>query len=115
MYAPLPAPDPVAAEHSARLLAHIRDAIEHAGGCIDFARYMALALYAPGLGYYAAGATKLGPSGDFVTAPELSPVFGQAIAAQLAPLVRSGLPAILEAGPGRRAPPAASRRNSTRC
>jgi SAM-dependent MidA family methyltransferase len=103
MYAPLPAPDPVAAEHSARLLTHIRDAIERAGGSVDFAHYMALALYAPGLGYYAAGATKLGPSGDFVTAPELSPAFGQAIAAQLAPLVRSGLPAILEAGPGRAA------------
>ena len=57
---------------SAALVAEIRDEIERAGGWIDFARYMELALYAPGLGYYSAGSTKLGAAGDFVTAPELS-------------------------------------------
>ena len=46
-----------------------------AGGCVPFARYMELALYAPGLGYYAAGATKLGAAGDFVTAPEMTPLY----------------------------------------
>ena len=59
---------------SAALVAEIRREIERAGGWIDFARYMELALYAPGLGYYSAGSTKLGAAGDFVTAPELSPI-----------------------------------------
>ena len=64
-----------------------------AGGWITFARYMELALYAPGLGYYAAGATRFGAAGDFVTAPEMTPLYARALAVQVA--------AILDAAPGR--------------
>ena len=76
----LPAPDSEAAAHSAVLLARIRERIAQAGGWISFADYMALCLYAPALGYYMAGARKLGADGDFITAPELSPLFGQCLA-----------------------------------
>ncbi len=76
------------------------DEIAASGGSIGFARYMELALYAPGLGYYMAGARKLGRDGDFVTAPEISPLFGRALARQIAPLVAGGLSEILEIGAG---------------
>jgi SAM-dependent MidA family methyltransferase len=79
---PLPAPDPTAAAHGARLLDHLRAEIAAAGGAISFARFMELALYAPGLGYYRAGTRKFGPGGDFVTAPELSPLFSRCLARQ---------------------------------
>ncbi|MFN7756144.1 MAG: class I SAM-dependent methyltransferase, partial [Betaproteobacteria bacterium] len=71
----LPAPSPDAAAHSARLLRHVADLLDTAGGWIGFDRYMEAVLYAPGLGYYTAGARKLGDAaagGDFVTAPEIS-------------------------------------------
>ena len=61
----------------------VRAEIAAGGGCIPFARYMDLVLYARGLGYYAAGARKLGAAGDFVTAPELTPLFGSAVATQV--------------------------------
>ncbi len=77
------APDP-GEQHSERLGALIREQIEAAGGALPFDRFMDLALYAPGLGYYAAGAAKLGAQGDFVTAPELSPLFGRCVATQCA-------------------------------
>ncbi len=96
----LPIPPAAALELSARLHALICGDIAATGGWISFARYMELALYAPGLGYYSAGSRKLGPAGDFVTAPELSPLFGRALARQLAELLRQGLPAILELGAG---------------
>jgi SAM-dependent MidA family methyltransferase len=96
----LPEPDPSARAHSERVVAHIRAAMQSAGGAIDFARYMDLALYAPGLGYYSAGSRKLGRDGDFTTAPEISPLFGQAIARQLAPLIAGGLDEIMEIGAG---------------
>jgi len=76
----LPEPDAEARAHSERLRAHIADVIREAGGAIPFSRYMELALYAPGLGYYSAGATKFGAAGDFVTAPELGPLFARSIA-----------------------------------
>ena len=83
----LPAPDADARVHSER----VRDAIEHAiaaaGGFLPFDRYMQIALYAPGLGYYVAGARKFGAGGDFVTAPELTPLFGRTLAAQIAPIL----------------------------
>ena len=63
----LPEPTPEAREHSERVAAHIREEIAAGGGWISFARYMELALYAPGLGYYSAGSRKLGKAGDFVT------------------------------------------------
>jgi len=77
---PLPEPDSAAREHSAHLVALIRARL--AASPLPFVDYMALALYAPGLGYYVAGAPKFGAEGDFVTAPELSPLFGRCLAAQ---------------------------------
>lgn len=76
-----PTPDLPALAHSQQLLALVRDEITRHGG-ISFARYMELALYAPGLGYYSAGAHKFGAAGDFVTAPEISPLFSRCIAKQ---------------------------------
>ena len=96
----LPAPDPAALEHSNRLCDAIRHDLRRAGGWISFARYMELALYAPGLGYYCGGARKFGAAGDFVTAPELSPLFGRALAAQAAQIMAASAPHILEAGAG---------------
>jgi SAM-dependent MidA family methyltransferase len=75
--------------HSARLTAVIRDQIASNGGALPFWRFMELALYAPGLGYYSAGATKLGRDGDFVTAPELGPLFAECVADALAPVLVS--------------------------
>lgn len=98
--ATLPPPEPFALEHSERVLSHIRTQIESANGWISFARYMELALYAPLLGYYSAGAHKLGAGGDFVTAPELTPLFGQALAKPVAGLMQASRPSILELGAG---------------
>ena len=70
------------------------------GGWISFARYMELALYAPGLGYYSAGAHKFGEAGDFITAPELSPLFGRTLARQMAEIMAHSSPHILELGAG---------------
>ncbi len=83
-------PEPSADEHahSERVAALIRDEIAAAGGALDFARYMELALYAPGLGYYSAGAAKFGAAGDFVTAPELGFVFARCLARAVAPVLR---------------------------
>ncbi len=93
-------PDP-AARHSARLTALIRAEIAAAGGTLPFDRFMDLALYAPGLGYYVAGATKFGAAGDFVTAPEISPLFGECVAVQCAEaLARLGGGEVLEFGAG---------------
>ena len=75
----LPAPHADAIQHSQRLVDTIAAEIK-AQGPITFQRYMELALYAPGLGYYSAGAQKFGADGDFVTAPEISPIFSQCLA-----------------------------------
>src|SRR5436190_13044206 len=83
----LPEPVAEARAHSERVAAALRAAIVSNGGYIPFARYMDLALYAPGLGYYAAGAKKLGAAGDFVTAPELTPLFATALATQVAAIL----------------------------
>src|SRR6478752_6632553 len=96
----LPAPAPEAAAHSQALAEHIANAIVAEGDWIPFSRYMELALYSPGLGYYAAGARKFGAQGDFVTAPEISPLFGQCIARQAAQVVESAGGEVLELGPG---------------
>src|SRR5690554_2570527 len=74
--------------HSERLQALIREQIDDAGGAIPFWRFMELCLYAPGLGYYSAGATKFGAAGDFVTAPELGPLFAACTADAVAPVLR---------------------------
>jgi SAM-dependent MidA family methyltransferase len=96
----LPPPPPDAQALSDQLSTLIANEIRIAGGWISFARYMELALYAPGLGYYSAGSRKLGVQGDFVTAPELSPLFGRCIARQLAQLQGEGLHTVLEIGAG---------------
>ncbi len=96
----LPLPPPAALELSARLQALIRGEIQSGGGWISFARYMELALYAPGLGYYSAGSHKLGAAGDFITAPELSPLFGRTLARQVAELLAQDIPDIVELGAG---------------
>jgi SAM-dependent MidA family methyltransferase len=96
----LPAPTPEAAQHSARLADFIRRDIAAQGGWITFARYMELALYAPGLGYYTAGAHKFGEAGDFITAPELSPLFGRTLARQAIEIIAHSAPHILELGAG---------------
>ena len=100
MPASLPAPSSEALQHSARLIEFIRQDIAAKGGWISFARYMELALYAPGLGYYTAGAHKFGEAGDFITAPELSPLFGRTLARQAAEIMSHSAPHILELGAG---------------
>jgi SAM-dependent MidA family methyltransferase len=82
MVSGLPPPSPEAATHSELLTDLIRAEITRSGGGISFARFMELALYEPGLGYYSAGLTKFGPEGDFITAPEISPLFARCLARQ---------------------------------
>lgn len=96
----LPTPAPDAQKHSQQLLMLIEHEIAVAGGWIDFARFMQLALYAPQLGYYTAGSQKFGAGGDFVTAPEISPLFAQTLAQQVAQIMRVSPGSILELGAG---------------
>jgi SAM-dependent MidA family methyltransferase len=96
----LPQPAAPALAHSAELRHAIRREIEQRGGWMPFARFMELALYAPGLGYYNAGAQKFGAAGDFVTAPELSALFGRTLAQQIAEIMQLSAPHILELGAG---------------
>ena len=97
----LPAPDPAAAAHSARVFDHICTAIAAAGGALSFAQFMDLALYAPGLGYYCAGTHKFGADGDFITAPELSPLFSRCLARQGQEILNAlGGGMVLELGAG---------------
>ncbi|HEV8441939.1 MAG TPA: SAM-dependent methyltransferase [Steroidobacteraceae bacterium] len=86
--------------HASRVAAHIREFITEQGGAIGFDTFMRLALYAPGLGYYSAGATKFGGDGDFVTAPEISRLFSQCVARQAAEILADGGGEILELGAG---------------
>jgi SAM-dependent MidA family methyltransferase len=97
----LPQPDDASATHSARVVDHICARIENAGGRISFAEFMHEVLYAPGLGYYSAGSTKFGSDGDFITAPEVSSVFGRVLARQCAEVL-SGISngAVFEIGAG---------------
>lgn len=96
----LPAPDGNALAASRALVERMRAELRAHGNWMSFSRYMELALYEPGLGYYAAGSAKLGRGGDFVTAPELGPLFAQTLAAQVAPLLEAAGGAILELGAG---------------
>ncbi|SCY54600.1 SAM-dependent methyltransferase, MidA family [Nitrosospira sp. Nl5] len=99
----LPTPSEAAFQHSRAVLELIRAEIAAAGGWISFARYMELALYTPGMGYYSGGAAKFGGAGDFVTAPEISSLFGMAVArqaAQVLQLMDGGGGDILEFGAG---------------
>ena len=82
---------PVSADalaHSQRASAFLRAQIQGQGGWMPFSQWMHHVLYAPGLGYYAAGSVKLAEatmsiSGDFVTAPQLTPLFGHTLARQV--------------------------------
>jgi len=96
----LPPPSPEASAHSGEVVAAIGREIAARGGWIPFARFMELALYAPGLGYYSAGARKFGAAGDFVTAPEMSAFFGRALARQAAQVMEASQPLLLEVGAG---------------
>jgi SAM-dependent MidA family methyltransferase len=97
-------PDALSADeelHMRRVILHLRAEIDQGGGWIDFERYMDIVLYQPGLGYYSAGAEKLGRGGDFTTAPELSPLFGACVAQQCADVLETlGGGSILEIGAG---------------
>ncbi len=97
---PLPEPAAPALEHSHAVSVAIAAEIAAGGGWISFARFMELALYAPGLGYYSAGLDKFGAGGDFVTAPEISALFGQAVARQAAQVLRETRGDVLEIGAG---------------
>jgi len=98
MSLPVPSSDALAASHALQHL--IAAEIERNSGAISFARYMELALYAPGLGYYSGGSAKLGKDGDFTTSPELSPLFGAALAKVAAAIIAQSAPNILEFGAG---------------
>jgi len=96
----LPAPGDLAQQHSEKLISLIKTEIDNNDGAISFKRYMDLALYAPGLGYYTAGSAKLGEEGDFITAPEISPLFSQSLANSILPALDKEQ-IILEVGAGR--------------
>lgn len=81
--------DSVAQQHSQKLIAHIIQQINSHGGQISFTDFMHAALYAPGLGYYNAGAIKFGAAGDFVTAPELGGLFAKCLAKQCVQILKS--------------------------
>ncbi|MEJ2315684.1 MAG: SAM-dependent methyltransferase [Gammaproteobacteria bacterium] len=97
----LPAPSPDERDHSARLQQAVCEASAECGGCLGFDRYMEMALYGPGLGYYTAGRRKFGQEGDFITAPEISPLFARCIAHALRPVLRAcDAPDVVEFGAG---------------
>ena len=96
----LPPPSSDAQTASDALCRQLAAEIAAADGWISFSRFMERALYAPGLGYYAGGAHKFGAAGDFVTAPELSPLFAQTLAAQAAQVMALSAPHVLEVGAG---------------
>jgi SAM-dependent MidA family methyltransferase len=101
--APHPILPPLSADeqqHSAALASQLRETIAAAGGWISFERFMELALYAPGLGYYSAGSAKIGAAGDFVTAPEISDLFSRCVACQCAEVLSGTGGEILELGAG---------------
>lgn len=96
----LPEPSSDALNASRALCELISSEIQRDGGWISFAKYMELVLYAPNLGYYSGGAAKLGKDGDFTTAPEITPLFGAALAHVAADLMAQSSPQIMEFGAG---------------
>jgi len=97
----LPDPTPEEAARENALCALIRSESSAAHGVLPFSRFMELALYAPGLGYYTGGRQQFGEMGDFVTAPELGSVFARCLARQCAQVLEACGGEILEAGAGR--------------
>jgi len=97
----LPTPDDAATDVSHRLLELICARAQEEGGALGFDRFMELALYAPGLGYYSGAARKFGRAGDFVTAPEMSPLFSRCLAVQVEQVLAAlGGGTVLEFGAG---------------
>jgi SAM-dependent MidA family methyltransferase len=97
----LPVLTPEQAAHAERVMRALHERLAANSGWLAFDDYLRLVLYAPGLGYYSAGSTKFGADGDFVTAPELSALFGRCLAAQCAPLLHAvGGGDLLELGAG---------------
>ena len=97
---PLPVPDSDALAASHALQQQIAAEIAAHDGAIPFSRFMELALYAPRLGYYSGGSAKLGARGDFTTAPEMTPLFGSAVARTAAAIMGQSAPHLLEFGAG---------------
>lgn len=97
----LPPLSPAEAAHCERVAGHLRWLITGGGGWLPFSGFMDAALYAPGLGYYMAGQSRIGAGGDFVTAPEVSPLFARCLAIQVAELLeRTGGGDLVEYGAG---------------
>ena len=96
----LPVPEPEALAISQELCGVIGQRIERAGGWIGFDSFMATALYEPGLGYYSGSSRKFGRGGDFVTAPEISPLFGACVANQCAQWLAGRADGVVEFGAG---------------
>jgi SAM-dependent MidA family methyltransferase len=96
----LPSPSPEGAAHSHLLAEHIASVIAAEGDWIPFSRFMELTLYAPGMGYYTAGARKFGGDGDFVTGPEISDMYAKCVARQAVQVLDATQGDILELGPG---------------
>lgn len=95
----LPKPHEAALEHSRVLQRIICDEIDKTGP-LPFARYMEMALYQPSLGYYRCGTQKFGVEGDFITAPEISPLFARCLAKRCANLLAEGYENVWEIGAG---------------
>jgi SAM-dependent MidA family methyltransferase len=96
----LPPLTPVQSEQAARVSARLHEVLAEAGGWLSFEDYLRIVLYEPGIGYYSAGAEKLGPAGDFITAPELSQLFARCLAQQCASLLQAPGADVLELGAG---------------
>src|SRR6202140_3583654 len=96
----LPPLQPDEARHGVRVLQAVRDAMARHDGWLAFDDYLRIVLYGPGLGYYSAGSAKFGSAGDFVTAPELSGLFGRCVARQCAEVLQLAGGDVLELGAG---------------
>jgi SAM-dependent MidA family methyltransferase len=96
----LPAPDAQQLRQATAVIEAVRAAIDAQGGWLGFEQYLRIVLYAPGLGYYAAGSVKFGRSGDFVTAPEISGLYARCVASQCAQVLRVVGGEVLELGAG---------------
>ena len=97
----LPEPDAAAKNVSLALCVQIEQQCDHSKGWLPFSEFMQMALYAPGLGYYSGDLRKFGAEGDFITAPEVSPLFAQCIARQMMNVLAAmDEPRVLEFGAG---------------